>query len=129
MSLEMAKNSVVAAGCVEEWVQKPISDFTSKRKDGLAHNRVAIFGGVKNREVLMGQLRAILTPLKVKEVNLFAHEDCQAYAARKFTSPDLEKEALQNDLRNTRAAIMAETPKLKVRAFIVTKNKKILEVE
>ena len=125
----MAKSSLVVAGCVEEWVQKPISDFTAKRKDGLVHNRMAIFGGVKNREVLMGQLREVLVSLNVKQVNLFAHEDCLAYAARKFASRDLETEALQNDLRNTRAAICAETPKLKVRAFILTKKQKILEVE
>jgi hypothetical protein len=70
-----------------------------------------------------------VAPLKVKEVSLFAHEDCLAYAARKFSGREAETEALQNDLRNTRAAIMAETPKLKVKAFILTKNKKILEVE
>jgi len=125
----MTKNSLVVAGCVEEWAQKSINDFVAKRKDGLAHIRVSIFGGVKNREVLMGQLRAILTPLKVKEVNLFAHEDCQAYVARKFSGNDVEKEALENDLRNTTAAIMAETPKLKVKAFILTKKQMILEVE
>lgn len=117
------------ASCLEEWVQKPISDFAAKKKDGLEHIRMSIYGGVKNREVLMGQLRAILTPLKVKEVNLFAHENCEAYSARKFSSQDLEKDALENDLKNTRAAIMAETPKLKVKVFILTKKLMILEVE
>lgn len=114
----MAKNSAVTVGCVEEWGQKSAGDF-----------RVSIFGGVKNREVLMGQIRAILSPLKLAEVHLVSHEGCLAYAARKFGSQDLEKDALMNDLRNTRAAIMAETPKLKVKAFILTKNKKIIEVE
>lgn len=118
MVLPMAKDSLAVVGCIEEWSQKPAANF-----------RISIFGGVKNREVLMGQIRAILNPLKLAEVHLVSHEGCLAYAARKFGSHDLEKDALMNDLRNTRAAVMAEMPKLKVKTFIQTKNGKISEVE
>lgn len=118
INLPMAKNSLAVVGCIEAWSQKPTGDF-----------RISIFGGVKNREVLMGQLRAILSPLKLKDVHLVSHEGCLAYAARKFGSKDLEREALMNDLRNTRAAVMAEMPKLKVKTFIQAKNGKVSEVE
>ncbi len=125
----MNKNSLAVVGCVEQWAQKPTADFLAKKKDGLERVRMSIFGGVKNREVLMGQLRTTLNPLKVKEVNLISHEGCGAYIARKFANKSAEREALENDLRNTRAAIMAEMPKLKVKIFILTKKPEILEVE
>lgn len=77
----------------------------------------------------MGQLRTILSPLKLQNVNLVSHQGCLAYAARKFPNRNLEREALENDLRNTRAAIIAEMPKLKVKTFILTGKKRLEEVE
>lgn len=92
------------------------------------HVRVSLAGCVKDRESLMKNVRFASKYFDVKDIYLFNAENDHAYADRKFTDSTLEREAHQNDLRNTKAALRAELPKLAVHLFFISKNQKIEEI-
>ncbi len=102
--------------------QDVIQKWIVKQKLGDSHVRVSIRGCVKDRETLLKQLRASYKDHHFAKMYLFNAEGDIAYAERKFASRDLEREAQRNDLRNTKAAINAELPKLQVALYYMTKS-------
>ena len=92
------------------------------------HVRVSLAGCVKDREALMKNVRFAVKNFGVKQIFLLNSEGDLAYADRKFSDSTMEKEAHQNDLRNTKAALRAELPKLDVHPFFISKKQKIEEI-
>lgn len=124
-----AKAQALVAGCIDLRFQEVIHNWLTKNKLSGKHDRVSIAGCVKNRELLMNQIRISTELHSAREIYLFNHQDCGAYKDRGFTNKNMEREVHENDLRNTKAAIKAEFPKLKVRIFFITIDQKINEVK
>lgn len=108
--------------------QEAIHKWLLSKKLYGSHVRVSLAGCVKDRETLMKNVRFAARNFSVKDIYLLSAQNDLAYADRKFSDAALEKEAHQNDLRNTKAAIHAELPKLDVHCFFISKNQKIEEI-
>lgn len=102
--------------------QESIQAWIVKQKLASAHVRVAIRGCVKDRETLLKQLRASFKDHHFRDIRLVNVEGDPAYADRQFANKELEHEANCNDLRNTKAAIHAELPKLVVKLYYMEKS-------
>lgn len=108
--------------------QETIHKWLLSKKFYGQHVRVSLAGCVKDRESLMKNVRFSTKFFGISDVYLMNSQGDLAYADRKFSSPQLEKEAHQNDLRNTKAALRAELPQLAVHLFFISKTQKIEEI-
>lgn len=123
-----AKAQALVATCMDLRFQQVIHEWLEKNKLYGKHDRVAMVGCVKDREMLMSQVRASVEFHSTAEIYLFNHEDCGAYKNREFASKALEKEAHENDLKNTQAALKAEFPNLKIKTYFIGLDEKINKV-
>lgn len=108
--------------------QETIHKWLVSKKLYGEHVRVSLAGCVKDRESLMKNVRFAIKFFGIKEAYLLNSRGDFAYADRKFANAELEKEAHQNDLRNTKAAIHAELPKLIVHLLFISKDQKVEEI-
>lgn len=123
-----AKAQALVATCMDLRFQRVVHEWLEKNELYGKHDRVAIAGCVKDREMLMGQVRTSVKLHSTAEIYLFNHEDCGAYKNREFANKALEKEAHENDLKNTRAALNAEFPQLKINIHFISLDGKINKV-
>lgn len=119
----MARTQIVlVASSSDPRYQEFIHQWLVRKKLYGNHIRVAIRGSVKDRETIMKHIRAAHVGYKLSEVHLLNVEDDPAYEDRKFSNRVIEKEAHVNDLKNTRAAIAAELPKLPVFLYYIDRK-------
>jgi len=104
--------------------QKLFIEWLSNRKLVSNHVRIAVSGCVKDREAVMKSIRQAKKSYGIKKVILINALGDNAYAERKFANPDLEKDAHRNDLKNTAAAIKAESPDIQVELLLVDSKHK-----
>ena len=123
-----ARVQTLVATCMDLRFQQVIHEWLEENKLYGKHDRVAMEGCVKDRETLMSQVRTSVEFHDTREIYLFNHEDCGAYKNREFANKALEKEAHENDLKNTKAALKAEFPQLKINTYFISLNGKIDEV-
>src|SRR3989344_2223139 len=100
-----ARSLSLIATCSEPELQQEVHQWLNQKKLYGSHHRVSVFGSVKNRETLMGQVRTTAQSGLLRRIFLFSHLGCTAYQDRNFANEELEREALVNDLNNTAAAI------------------------
>lgn len=119
----MLKTSIALVGSSSDpRYQEFIHQWLDRKKLYGNHIRVAIRGSVKDRETIMKHIRSAHAGYRLTEVHLFNVEDDPAYEDRKFPSRSIEKEAHVNDLNNTKAAIHAELPKLKIFLYYIDRK-------
>jgi len=116
----MSSNSkTLVATTSDPSCQEPLFEWLSKQKLVGNHVRVAVSGCVKDREAIMKNIRQAKKNYGIKRAVLINSLGDKAYEERKFASKDLEKEAHRNDLKNTAAAIKAESPDIQVELFLI----------
>ena len=108
--------------------QELFFDWLSKRKLLSNHVRIAVAGCVKDREAVMKSIRQAKKSYGIKKVILINALGDKAYLERKFANLDLEKDAHRNDLKNTAAAIKAESPDIQVELLLVDGKHKFEEI-
>lgn len=126
----MARSPIVLV--VTSWdpnIQEAITDWLTGKKLHKSHARVSLRGSVKDRESVMKHIRFALDQYQLKEIHLINAEGDVAYADRKFTNAEQEREAHLNDLRNTRAAIRAELPKSKIFLYYISTKGVVEEID
>lgn len=119
------KTLALVAVCSEAPIQKHVHDWLMAQKLYGLHDRFSFFGSVKNREALMSEIRRALKSRESANVFLISHYGCRAYADRSFANSQLEQEALENDLRNTRDALGAEFSHLPITCLILSTSGRI----
>ncbi|MBI2017891.1 hypothetical protein HYS92_02465 [Candidatus Daviesbacteria bacterium] len=97
--------------CIDFRFQKTINKWISQHIRPKIFDRVALAGGVKNLEVILGQIDIAVKLHHIKKVILINHEDCGAYG--KESSPQKHAE----DLKNARAKVLGKYPNLEVEAY------------
>lgn len=97
--------------CIDFRFQDYINNWISKNIPTKSYDRVALSGGVKNLETILGQLEISKKLHDIKKVILINHEDCGAYGE----SGTLEKHA--ENLKNAAKKIKETHPDLEVEAF------------
>lgn len=123
-----AKAQALVATCMDLRFQQVVHEWLEKNKLYGKHDRVAMAGCVKDREILMSQVRTSVKLHGTQKIYLFNHEDCGAYEDRGFANKALEKEAHGNDLKNTKAALKAEFPQLTINTYFISLDGKINKV-
>lgn len=108
--------------------QELFFDWLSKRKLLGNHVRIAVAGCVKDREAVMKSIRQAKKSYGIQKVVLINALGDKAYEERKFANQDLEKDAHKNDLKNTAAAIKAESPNIQVELFLIDNKLKFEEI-
>ena len=65
--------------CIDFRLQEAINKWISENFSPRTFDRVALAGGVKNLEVILGQIDIAIRLHHIKNVVLVNHEDCGAY--------------------------------------------------
>ena len=97
--------------CIDFRLQEAINNWISQNFQPKTFDRVALAGGVKNLDTIMGQIEIAHKLHNVKKVVLINHEDCGAY--RETGTP--EKHA--QDLRGAKAKVKKLYPDLVVETY------------
>lgn len=108
--------------------QELFFDWLTSRKLAGNHVRIAVAGCVKDREAIMKSIRQAKKSYGIQKVILINALGDKAYSERKFANLDLEKDAHRNDLKNTAAAVKAESPAIQVELFLIDNKQKFEEV-
>lgn len=91
--------------CVEEWARKNLGEGN--------YDRVALAGGVKNRDVILGQVDISVRLHGIKKVILMNHEDCGAYGDEGTEAKHKE------DLSEAAEVTRAKYPMLEIQTYYV----------
>lgn len=105
--------STLAATCIDFRIQRFVEEWARKHLGKDHYDRVALAGGVKNRDVILGQVDISVRLHGIKNVVLMNHEDCGAYG-----SEGTEKKH-RADLRATRLVLAAAHPTLDIETYYV----------
>lgn len=102
----MAEALVVT--CIDFRIQEYINNWISQNFNPKTFDRVALAGGVKNLDTILGQIDIAVELHHIKKVVLINHEDCGAYGDA--STP--ERHAA--DLKNAKITIKEKYPDLDV---------------
>ncbi|MBI3103627.1 hypothetical protein HYZ05_01680 [Candidatus Daviesbacteria bacterium] len=97
--------------CIDFRLQEAINKWIAENFKNGTFDRVALGGGVKNLDSIMGQIEIAHKLHHIKKVILINHEDCGAYGEE--GTPEKHSE----DLRNAKAKVNGKYPNLEVEAF------------
>lgn len=97
--------------CIDFRLQKDINEWIVKTFEEDKYNRVALAGGIKDLDQILGQIELVVKLHKIKGVILVNHEDCGAYG--KEGTP--LKHAM--DLQAAKHKIKQLYPDLKVQCY------------
>lgn len=106
----------VVVTCIDFRFQDYINDWISKNIPPKSHDRVAFAGGVKNLEIILGQIETSKRLHEIKKVVLINHEDCGAYGE----SGTLEKHT--EDLKNAEQRVKEKLPDVEVETYYLHLN-------
>lgn len=109
MSNQQAEGIIVT--CIDFRLQKAINNWISQHFAPKTFDRVALAGGVKNLETILGQIEIAVRLHHVKKVILINHEDCRAYGEAE--TPEKHAE----DLKAAKAKIKEVYPTLEVETY------------
>lgn len=124
----MLKAKALVATSSDPRYQETIVNWLAAKKLSRDHVRVAVAGCVKDREAIMKNIRYANKFFGINQVYLINTGDDPAYVDRKFSDSQMEREAHRNDLKNTRAAILAEMPKMSINLIFIDQEKNIEEL-
>lgn len=115
MDNHQAENIVVT--CIDFRLQEAINKWISENFAPKTFDRVALGGGVKNLDTILGQIDIAVRLHHVKKVILINHEDCGAYGQENF--PDTQTEHLKHteDLKKASLKIHQEFSDIKVNTY------------
>ena len=102
--------------CIDFRIQEYINNWISENFQPKTFDRVAIAGGVKNLDFILGQVNVAVRLHHINEVVLISHEDCGAYG----TESTHEKHS--KDLRNTVLKVKEMVPNLEVECYYLHLN-------
>lgn len=105
--------SFLLVSCIDFRIQRSVEEWARKNLGEKQYDRVALAGGVKNRDVILGQVDISVRLHGIKKVVLMNHEDCGAYGQE----GTLEKH--REELRATRLALAAAHPTLDIETYYV----------
>lgn len=105
--------SSLLVSCIDFRVQRTVEEWARKNLGERQYDRVALAGGVKNRDVILGQVDLSVRLHEIKKVVLMNHEDCGAYG-----SEGTEKKH-QEDLRAMCLALRNKYPMLAIETYYV----------
>ena len=97
--------------CMDFRLQDFINDWISTNIPPESYDRVALGGGVKNLEVILGQIEISKRLHDIKKVILINHQDCGAYGGQ--GTPEKHAE----DLKEAKEKIKQQFPDLAVDTF------------
>lgn len=105
------KAESIVITCIDFRLQEAINSWISQNFTPKTFDRVALAGGVKNLETIMGQIDIALRLHHIKKVVLINHEDCGAYG--EAGTPQKHAE----DLSHAETKIKEQFPQLEVNKF------------
>lgn len=97
--------------CIDFRFRKFLNDWLNEKMSGKTYDYVGFAGGIKNLEIIVGQLDISVRLHQINEVVLINHEDCGAYG--KESTHD--RHSL--DLKKAKEVILNKYPSLKVDLF------------
>lgn len=103
----------VVITCIDFRFQEYIDKWISENLTPKSFDRVAFAGGVKNLEIILGQIEISKRLHNIKKVFLVNHEDCGAYGE----TGTHEKHA--EDLNNATKEIKEKFPDLEVKTYFL----------
>lgn len=97
--------------CIDFRVQEAINKWISENFPLKSFDRVALVGGVKNLETILGQIDIAVRLHHIKKVILINHEDCGAYGEAGTSQKHAE------DLKAAKTKIKETYPNLEVESY------------
>lgn len=97
--------------CIDFRLQEAINRWISENFAPKTYDRVALAGGVKNLDTIMGQIKIAHHLHHINKVVLVNHEDCGAYGAE--STPEKHAE----DLKNAKDKVKEFYPDLEVEIY------------
>lgn len=101
----------VVVTCIDFRLQEAINKWISEHFPPKTFDRVALGGGVKNLEIILGQIDIAARLHHIKKVVLINHEDCGAYGEE--STPEKHAE----DLKAAKAKVKELYPDLEVETY------------
>lgn len=108
----------VVVTCIDYRLQKTIDNWISENFAPKSFDRVAIAGGIKNLDIIMGQIEISEKLHHIKKVVLINHEDCGAYGDPPAGGPEKHAE----DLKKAASQIKQRYPGLEVETYFLRLN-------
>lgn len=105
------KAETIIVTCIDFRLQEAIDSWIAQNFASRTFDRVALAGGVKNLDTIMGQIEIAHRLHQIKKAVLINHEDCGAYGE----TGTLEKHA--EDLKATKQKIKELYPDLEIDLF------------
>ncbi len=108
MENHIAQNIVIT--CIDFRLQQAINKWIAQHFQTGTFDRVALGGGVKNLDIILGQIDMAVRLHHIKRVILINHEDCGAYGTEGTSlkhSEDLK--AAKVKVKQTYSALEVET--------------------
>lgn len=96
--------SSLLISCIDFRIQRTVEEWAREHLGERNYDRVALAGGVKNRDVILGQVDISVRLHGIKKVVLMNHEDCGAYDA------EATEEKHKEDLHAFRLTLHARYP-------------------
>lgn len=97
--------------CIDFRLQEAINGWIAQNFAPKTLDRVALGGGVKNLEIILGQIDIAVRLHHIRRVVLINHEDCGAYGA----SGNPERHA--QDLKDAAIKIQQKYPDLEIETY------------
>lgn len=113
------KAESIIVTCIDFRLQEAINNWISQNFAPKTFDRVALAGGVKNLDTILGQIEIAHSLHHIKRVVLINHEDCGAYGQENFPDTEVEHNKHTQDLTEARAKITAAYPHLKVGTYFL----------
>ncbi len=104
-----AENIIVT--CIDFRLQEAINNWISENFTPKTFDRVAFAGGIKNLDIILGQINIAVRLHHIKKVILINHEDCGAYG------PEGTVDHHVKDLKQVKAHILEKFPHLEVETY------------
>lgn len=97
--------------CIDFRLQEVINNWIAQNFEPKTFDRVALGGGVKNLDLILGQVKIANDFHHIKKVFLINHEDCKAYGA------EGAQERHSADLKAAAEKIKSLYPNLNIQTF------------
>lgn len=101
----------IVVTCIDYRLQETINNWISQNFPPKTFDRVALAGGVKNLDAIMGQIDIAVRLHHIKKVVLINHEDCGAYG--EAGTPQKHAE----DLKAAKAKVNEVYPELEIDSY------------